>query len=126
MPDAAGGDFFFELHYNLHAGNTGMILVGIAGMMMLVALVAGVIIHKRIFRDFFTFRPRAGGQRAWLDGHNLTGVLDYSFGNFKLYPLVDATIVDNTLTRETTPSGPASPRPRSSSRGTARFWWEGS
>lgn len=79
VPDAAGGDFFFELHYNLHAGNTGMFIVGLAGMMMLVALVAGVIIHKRIFRDFFTFRPRAGGQRAWLDGHNLTGVLALPF-----------------------------------------------
>ncbi|WP_339828392.1 PepSY-associated TM helix domain-containing protein [uncultured Arenimonas sp.] len=79
LPDVAGGDFFFELHYNLHAGNPGMYLVGLAGMMMLVALVAGIIIHKRIFRDFFTFRPRAGGQRAWLDGHNLTGVLGLPF-----------------------------------------------
>lgn len=79
VPDVAGGDFFFELHYNLHAGNTGMFVVGLAGMMMLVALVAGIIIHKRIFKDFFTFRPRAGGQRAWLDGHNLTGVLGLPF-----------------------------------------------
>ncbi|WP_374605384.1 PepSY-associated TM helix domain-containing protein [Arenimonas sp.] len=79
LPDVAGGDFFFELHYNLHAGNPGMYLVGLAGMMMLVALVAGIIIHKRFFRDFFTFRPRAGGQRAWLDGHNLTGVLGLPF-----------------------------------------------
>lgn len=79
VPDVAGGDFFFELHYNLHAGNPGMFIVGLAGMMMLVALVAGVIIHKRIFKDFFTFRPRAGGQRAWLDGHNLTGVLGLPF-----------------------------------------------
>ncbi|HET6396613.1 MAG TPA: PepSY-associated TM helix domain-containing protein [Pseudoxanthomonas sp.] len=79
VPDTAGGSFFFELHYNLHAGTPGMYVVGLAGMLMLVALVAGVLIHKRIFKDFFTFRPRAGGQRAWLDGHNLTAVLALPF-----------------------------------------------
>jgi uncharacterized iron-regulated membrane protein len=79
IPETAGGDFFFELHWNLHAGNTGMWIVAIAGLLMLVALVAGVITHKRIFKDFFTFRPSAGGQRAWLDGHNVTGVLGLPF-----------------------------------------------
>ena len=79
LPATAGGDFFFTLHYNLHAGTIGMYLVGIAGMFMLVAIVTGIVIHKRIFKDFFTFRPQAGGQRAWLDGHNLTGVLGLPF-----------------------------------------------
>jgi uncharacterized iron-regulated membrane protein len=38
-----------------------------------------VIIHRRIFKDLFTFRPGTGGQRAWLDGHNVTGVLGLPF-----------------------------------------------
>ena len=38
--------------------------VGLAGMFMLVALVTGIIIHKRIFKDFFTFRPSASSHRA--------------------------------------------------------------
>lgn len=79
LPGTAGGEFFFTLHYNLHAGRWGMYIVGLAGMLMLVAIVSGVIIHKRIFKDFFTFRPHAGGQRAWLDGHNITGVLGLPF-----------------------------------------------
>jgi uncharacterized iron-regulated membrane protein len=79
VPEVAGGEFFFELHWNLHAGTLGMFIVGFTGMLMLVALVAGVITHRRIFKDFFTFRPRTGGQRAWLDGHNLTGVLGLPF-----------------------------------------------
>ncbi|SDR76321.1 PepSY-associated TM region [Halopseudomonas litoralis] len=37
LPDTVGGDFFFTLHYNLHAGQIGMYLVGLAGCMMLVA-----------------------------------------------------------------------------------------
>ncbi|MEZ0470413.1 PepSY-associated TM helix domain-containing protein [Luteimonas salinilitoris] len=79
LQDTAGGDFFFTLHYNLHAGTLGMYLVGLAGMLMLVAIVSGVIIHRRIFKDLFLFRFRGGGQRAWLDGHNLTGVVALPF-----------------------------------------------
>lgn len=79
IPPTVGGNFFFVLHYNLQAGTPGVYLVGLAGMLMLLALVSGVIIHRRVFKDFFVFRPQAGGQRAWLDGHNLTGVLGLPF-----------------------------------------------
>lgn len=79
MPETLGGDFFFRLHYTLHAGMPGVYIVGLAGMFMLVALVSGVIIHRRIFKDFFTLRPGANGQRAWLDAHNLFGVLGLPF-----------------------------------------------
>jgi hypothetical protein len=47
-------------------------------MVMLVALITGIITHKKIFKDFFTFRPRKG-QRSWLDGHNAVGVLVLPF-----------------------------------------------
>lgn len=79
IPDTAGGEFFFTLHYTLHSETWGLYVVGLAGMFLLVAILTGVVIHKRIFKDFFTFRPKAGGQRAWLDGHNLTGVLGLPF-----------------------------------------------
>ena len=79
LPSTAGGDFFFRLHYNLHAGNLGMYIVGLAGMLAFAAIIAGILIHKRIFKDFFTFRAGAGKQRAWLDAHNLTGVLGLPF-----------------------------------------------
>ncbi|MET1076866.1 MAG: PepSY-associated TM helix domain-containing protein [Pseudomonas sp.] len=79
LAETQGGEFFFTLHYNLHAGTVGMYIVGLAGMFMLVALVSGVIIHRRIFKDFFTLRPTANGQRAWLDAHNLFGVLGLPF-----------------------------------------------
>ena len=38
-----------------------------------------MVTHRRIFKDFFTFRPAKGGQRAWLDAHNVTGVLVLPF-----------------------------------------------
>ncbi|MDM0014727.1 PepSY-associated TM helix domain-containing protein [Variovorax sp. J22P168] len=73
-----GGHHFVDFHYQLHAGNVGLWIVGVAAMAMLVALVSGVITHKRIFKDFFTFRP-AKGQRSWLDAHNAVAVLTLPF-----------------------------------------------
>lgn len=73
-----GGHHFVDFHYELHAGQVGLWIVGIAAMAMLVALVSGVITHRRIFKDFFTFRPRKG-QRSWLDAHNAVAVLTLPF-----------------------------------------------
>jgi len=73
-----GGRHFMTLHYTLHAGATGFWLVGWLTVGMLVALLSGVMVHKRIFKDFFTFRP-GRGQRAWLDGHNASAVLTLPF-----------------------------------------------
>ncbi|MNZ31272.1 hypothetical protein D3C78_485660 [compost metagenome] len=79
LPKTVGGEFFFTLHYDLHAGMIGLYIVGIAGMFMLVALVSGIIVHRRIFKDFFTLRPKAARQRAWLDAHNVLGVVGLPF-----------------------------------------------
>lgn len=73
-----GGHHFVDFHYELHAGAVGLWIVGIAAMAMLVALVSGVVTHKRIFQDFFTFRP-GKGQRSWLDAHNVVAVLTLPF-----------------------------------------------
>ena len=47
-------------------------------MLMLVALVSGVITHKKFFTDFLTFRP-GQGQRSWLDIHNVLSVTALPF-----------------------------------------------
>lgn len=70
-----GGDFFYYFHFDLQMpGAVGRIIVGVAAMAMLVAIISGVITHRRIFADFFTFRP-GKAQRSWLDAHNATAVL---------------------------------------------------
>jgi uncharacterized iron-regulated membrane protein len=78
--DTEGGNFFYRFHFQLwHVDAlTGRYIVGFATMVMFVALITGVITHKKIFKDFFTFRPRKG-QRSWLDGHNAAGVLALPF-----------------------------------------------
>jgi uncharacterized iron-regulated membrane protein len=69
--------FFFPLHYSLQLSfaQLGYWIVGLAGMAMLWGLISGVVIHARIFKDFFTFRPAKQLQRSALDLHNLSGVL---------------------------------------------------
>lgn len=77
----AGTGFIFPFHYTLHIKwvDLGEWLVGLAGMTMLLMVVSGVVMHRRIFADFFTFRPTKKMQRASLDLHNLTGVLALPF-----------------------------------------------
>ncbi|MGB3436115.1 PepSY-associated TM helix domain-containing protein [Achromobacter sp.] len=76
--ETEGGRHFMSFHYTLHGGLPGYWLVGWISMCMLVALVSGVVVHKRIFKDFFTFRP-GKGLRSWLDAHNATAVLTLPF-----------------------------------------------
>lgn len=73
--------FIFPFHFRLHLTwmQLGYWLVGLAAMAMLVLLVSGVVIHRKLFAEFFTFRPRRRFQRSVLDLHNLTGVLGLPF-----------------------------------------------
>jgi len=73
-----GGSHFVDFHYTLHDAGLGLWIVAFATMAMLVALVSGVVTHKRIFKDFFTFRAKKG-QRSWLDAHNAVAVLTLPF-----------------------------------------------
>ncbi|MCD0496196.1 PepSY domain-containing protein [Achromobacter sp. MY14] len=78
--ETRGGEFFYRFHFELEtAFPWGRWLASIAGMFMLVAIISGIITHKKIFADFFTFRPGKGGQRAWMDGHNVLSVLGLPF-----------------------------------------------
>lgn len=75
-----GGQALFTLHYTLHymPYNWGIRIVGICTMFMFVAIISGIITHKKIFKDFFTFRG-GNGQRSWLDAHNVLGVIALPF-----------------------------------------------
>lgn len=74
--ESRGGNFFYRLHFDLHyiPAKIARWIVGFCTMFMLLALISGIVIHKRIFKDFFSFRRNKGG-RSWLDGHNISSVL---------------------------------------------------
>ena len=84
LPEAgsrAASDFIFPFHYNLNLEwmHIGYWLVGLLGMAMLTLIVSGVLIHRQIFVNFFTFRPDRKLPRSSLDLHNLTGVVALPF-----------------------------------------------
>lgn len=71
-----GGEFFYRFHFDLHYMSPLLArwIVSLCAMFMLVAIISGIVTHRRIFSDFFTFRP-GKAQRSWLDGHALVAVL---------------------------------------------------
>ena len=84
LPDPgtlAGTRFLYPFHYSLHLRiwDIGYWVVGLAGMAMLALCVTGVVIHRKIFAEFFTFRPEKKARRSILDLHNLAGVLGLPF-----------------------------------------------
>jgi uncharacterized iron-regulated membrane protein len=78
--ETAGADFLFRLHFQLYGIDaiTGRWIIGAGTMVMLIALISGVIVHRNIFRDFFTFRPNKG-KRSWMDAHVLTSAVSLPF-----------------------------------------------
>ncbi|MDR5767580.1 MULTISPECIES: PepSY-associated TM helix domain-containing protein [unclassified Caballeronia] len=78
--ETLGGEFFYRFHFQFYYMPVlwGRWLAGLSAMFMLVAIVSGVITHKKIFVDFFTFRW-GKGQRSWLDAHNALSVFGLPF-----------------------------------------------
>ena len=75
-----GGDFLYYLHFQLFGIPVliGRLIVSALAIIMLVALISGIITHKKIFIDFFTLRAFKG-QRSWLDFHNVVSVIALPF-----------------------------------------------
>ncbi|MEO0461493.1 MAG: PepSY-associated TM helix domain-containing protein [Pseudomonadota bacterium] len=75
-----GGSLLYRMHYVLHymPRALGEYIVIISTFLMFAGLITGIIIHKKIFADFFTFRP-GKGQRSWLDTHNIFSVMTLPF-----------------------------------------------
>jgi uncharacterized iron-regulated membrane protein len=84
LPDAGtlgGTGFLYPFHYSLHieAWRLGQWLVGAASMAMLALCVSGVLVHRRVFADFFVFRIAARPRRWLLDVHTVAGVTALPF-----------------------------------------------
>ena len=84
LPDTgtwAGTRFFYPFHYRLHlkAWDIGEWLVGIAAMTMLLLCVSGLVIHRKMIAEFFTWRTRKKSARMVLDLHTVAGLLGLPF-----------------------------------------------
>lgn len=78
--ETGGGTTLYRMHYELRyiPYQVAIRIVGVCTKFMFVAIISGIVVHRKIFADFFTFRP-GKGQRSWLDGHNLLSVTSLPF-----------------------------------------------
>lgn len=75
-----GGDTLYYMHYALHYIPSVLAywITSLCAMFMLIGLISGIVIHKQIFKDFFTFR-QGKKQHSWRDMHNVLSVLPLPF-----------------------------------------------
>ncbi|WP_199611699.1 PepSY-associated TM helix domain-containing protein [Flocculibacter collagenilyticus] len=74
--------FLAHFHADLHLGRpVGLILTGLLGLTLMVSIVTGLIIHRKILAQLFTFRPKRNFSLLLNDGHkamSVWGVLFHS------------------------------------------------
>jgi len=75
-------DFIVDFHADLHLGRPiGLLTTGILGLTMMLSIVTGIFIHRKIIRQIFTFRPRKNISLLLSDGHKVIGVWGLLFNS---------------------------------------------
>lgn len=85
--------FLFRLHTDIFLGLPGLLFMGAMGGLFVIAIVSGLVLYAPFMRKL-PFAVLRGGQRrlAWLDWHNLTGIVTLGWVS-----VVGVTGVINTL-----------------------------
>jgi len=78
--ETGGGDTLYYMHYALYyiPNVLAYWITSLCAMFMFIGLITGIVIHRQIFKDFFTFRP-GKKQHSWRDMHNVLSVLPLPF-----------------------------------------------
>ncbi|MEX1220548.1 MAG: PepSY-associated TM helix domain-containing protein [Idiomarina sp.] len=73
-------DFIATLHEALHLPETyGVLLVSLMGALLSALIISGVMAHRRIFKDAFSFRGKSNPQARETDLHNRLSVWGLPF-----------------------------------------------
>jgi len=77
----AGTGFIYPFHLSLTIEwqNLGYWIVGLAALSMLILLISGLFIHRKIIAEFFVVRPHRKARRSTLDLHNLSSLIGLPF-----------------------------------------------
>jgi len=77
----AGTGFIYPFHLSLTIEwqKLGYWIVGLAALAMLLLLVSGIFVHRKIIAELFVFRPQRKPRRATLDLHNLSSLVGLPF-----------------------------------------------
>lgn len=67
--------FLAGFHADLHLGRPiGLILTGLLGLTLMVSIVTGIFVHRKILAQLFTFRIRKSFSLALNDGHKVMSI----------------------------------------------------
>jgi len=68
-------DFISHFHADLLLGRpVGLLITGLLGLTLMASIVTGLVIHRRILRQLFTFRPGKTFSLSLNDGHKVAGI----------------------------------------------------
>ncbi|MFV0278719.1 MAG: PepSY-associated TM helix domain-containing protein, partial [Parahaliea sp.] len=68
-------ELLVRFHADLYLGSPlGLIVTGLLGLALFASLVTGVVIHRKILGELFSFRPRRSLRLLWTDSHKVLGV----------------------------------------------------
>lgn len=78
--ETGGGQTLYKMHYLLHYLDRDIAykMVGVFTLLMFIGVITGIVIHRNIFKELFTFRSQKRA-RSWLDMHNLLSVSSLPF-----------------------------------------------
>ncbi|MGB3206130.1 MAG: PepSY-associated TM helix domain-containing protein [Crinalium sp.] len=109
-------NFLFNLHVYLLAGDTGMTIVGIVGLLLILISITGVIVWSgwRRFSQGFSIKWSGNWRRLNFDIHKVAGIFSVAFllliastgSAIAFYSFVEPTVY--SLTRTSLPSPPTS------------------
>ncbi|QLH13211.1 PepSY domain-containing protein [Paracoccus pantotrophus] len=106
----AGGELLYRFHFELCGlpRNMARWILGIATMAMFVAIISGVIAHKKSLKAFFTFRP-GKGQRSRQGMHNMATALTLPYHVVIAFsgPVLFAARLTPLVVERPAPRGPA-------------------
>lgn len=75
-------EFIVGFHADLHLGRPiGLLTTGVLGLTMMLSIITGIFIHRKILAQFFTFRPRKSRTLLLNDGHKAIGVWGLLFNS---------------------------------------------
>lgn len=94
VEDSGVMHFLLQLHTDMFMGLPGMLFLGAMGLLFVVALVSGVVLYAPFMRKlpFGALRTSRSRRIAWLDYHNLIGIVALAW-----MMVVGVTGVINTL-----------------------------
>lgn len=79
-------EWILDFHRNFMLPRTlGRALVGIVGMVLMLSILTGILIHGKIIKEFFTLRLKRSQRLKWQDSHKVLGIISLPFSTMMAF-----------------------------------------